>query len=162
MNFKHFSKSEIPELYNRTDQTCFFKPKGFWISDEDAEVSYTSWLKSEELDWLSDVKEYSVTLKTTEKILLLTSQEEIINFTKIYHGKPDWIKEYHYRETDHINWPTVAEKYSGIIITPYIWSCRLNSDCHWYYSWDFASGCIWDVSVIDSISLVQKELTSGN
>lgn len=49
-----------------------------------------------------------------------------------------------------IDWDAVAGTYQGIIITPYIWERRLG-DSAWYYSWDCASGCIWDPAAIGSL-----------
>jgi hypothetical protein len=43
-----------------------------------------------------------------------------------------------------INWPALTVKYGGIIIAPYSWEHRLKDETSWYYSWDCASGCLWD------------------
>ncbi|QBI98814.1 hypothetical protein SEA_BOBBY_184 [Mycobacterium phage Bobby] len=53
-------------------------------------------------------------------------------------GIPDWI-----------DWGKVAADYGGIIIAPYQWSRRM--DPHWYYTWDCASGCIWNLEAIESL-----------
>ena len=43
----------------------------------------------------------------------------------------------------------VMDEYDGIIIAPYQYSCRLmNSSTAWYYGWDCASGCIWNLGCI--------------
>ena len=53
-----------------------------------------------------------------------------------------------------INWPAVAERYGGILITPYQWSHRMS--LHWYCGWDCASGCVWDLSQIKSVELLAE------
>ena len=53
-----------------------------------------------------------------------------------------------------IQWDRVAERYQGIVITPYIWSRRLEPETHWYYPWDCASGCIWDGEAVESITVL--------
>jgi len=45
-----------------------------------------------------------------------------------------------------LNWPAVMLAYSGIEIAPYQYSRRF--DLSWYYSWDVASGCVWDPSAV--------------
>lgn len=49
-----------------------------------------------------------------------------------------------------IDWVKVKPLYDGIIITPYQWRCRLDPDIFWYYSWDCASGCIWNLETIET------------
>jgi hypothetical protein len=46
-----------------------------------------------------------------------------------------------------------------LLITPYIWSCRL--DFNWYYTWDCASGCFWDVSCLHRIPTPTLPRTSS-
>lgn len=51
-----------------------------------------------------------------------------------------------------IDWGRVAEKYGGIEIAPGLpWRFRTRSK--WYYTWDCASGVIWDVNAITGIEL---------
>jgi hypothetical protein len=53
-----------------------------------------------------------------------------------------------------INWKYLASDYAGIVIEPYVWERRLDGDSGWYYGWDCASGCIWDLSVITKFELM--------
>jgi hypothetical protein len=48
-----------------------------------------------------------------------------------------------------IDWARIQEQYGGLIIAPYQWSVRL--DFLWYYGWDCASACLWDLTVIQSV-----------
>jgi hypothetical protein len=54
----------------------------------------------------------------------------------------------------YMNWPEVAKQYQGIIIAPYLDSCRLRDGFFWYYPWDCACGCIWDHTAIESVTYV--------
>ena len=51
-----------------------------------------------------------------------------------------------------INWPKVAEHYSGIEICPYIGKRR---EVTWYYGWDVASGCVWSQQGIQELRKIK-------
>ncbi len=53
-----------------------------------------------------------------------------------------------FKITYQLEWDKVKDKYQGIIIAPYQWECRLALETCWYYGWDCASGCIWDLDCI--------------
>lgn len=59
-----------------------------------------------------------------------------------------------------IDWFQVVRNFPGIIIAPYLWerrnSNRSNWDSCWYYGWDCASGCIWDLRCIESFQMVEE------
>jgi len=57
-------------------------------------------------------------------------------------------KEQNHYSDDMINWEEVSKNWEGIEIVPYIWTAR--NILNWYYPWDVASGCIWN---LDGISL---------
>lgn len=48
-----------------------------------------------------------------------------------------------------LDWPAVVSLYQGIVITPYQWSLR--HKLTWYYGWDCASACVWDLSAVESV-----------
>jgi hypothetical protein len=54
-----------------------------------------------------------------------------------------------------IDWKKVAKDYCGIEIPRYLWSCRMSHS--WYYGWDVASGCIWDLKHV-SMQLIEEEV----
>jgi len=49
-----------------------------------------------------------------------------------------------------ILWGDLKQKYDGLIIAPYQWERRL--DLMWYYSWDCASGVIWNLDAVDTVT----------
>ena len=54
-----------------------------------------------------------------------------------------------------INWPEVTKKYKGIEFPKYFSEYRMDHDHSWYYPWDIASGCIWDLSAIKNVTKLQ-------
>jgi hypothetical protein len=48
-----------------------------------------------------------------------------------------------------IDWVRVAAEYAGILIAPYQRPVR--HEIMWYYTWDCASACIWDTSIIERV-----------
>ena len=62
-----------------------------------------------------------------------------------------------------VDWPRVAELWSGVEICPYQPSLRMRRPGvppeafpDWYHAWDVASGAVWDLSAIMSIAEVGR------
>ena len=55
----------------------------------------------------------------------------------------------------YIDWSSTYKNYDGIVIAPYQWNCRYG-DHIWYYTWDCASGCIWNIDAIEKIELIDE------
>lgn len=151
-----FREREYPEGLSH-------KPNGIWYSFG--------------MEWINDVGNFAPSLastykfvheiKVTDKILILNTIEEAIEFTEKYGSvyNPSSIMNYYY-----IDWKKVAEDYSGIeVMNPYFWSREWTStivkdgvekkyNTHellfWLRSWDSASGCIWKKDGIESIENV--------
>ena len=129
------------------------KPEGLWFSPEDATREYDeSWRA-----YCSDLSlnpltyKYHVKLSPDANLLLISDVSGMYKFCKKYRSKED-VAVY---GNLGICWQYVALDYQGIIISPYQHSLRLDSDFYWYYPWDCASGCIWDISAISSLTLLQ-------
>lgn len=140
MILTHYSPEPIVKLLNR-EQDSTFKPKGLWVSDE-TDHGWNTWCNDNEFG-VNDDYIYSVTVDMTD-VLLISNSLDLLSF----HHKYRTVGSTHMME--YIRWDSVAEDYKGIIITPYLWSIRM--DLIWYYGWDCASGCVWDVSAITSIT----------
>lgn len=144
----HYSNKKLERLWSTTSQmqdddiSPYTKPTGLWLSEDSGEDGWRHWIDSE--GWRTE--EYiiatEIELIEPESILILTSANELDRFTNEY-GEMSLITYY---RSPCIKWGKVAEKYKGIIITPYIWERRM--ELNWYYGWDCASGCIWDVSCL--------------
>lgn len=114
------------------------KPNGLWYA---IGTEWIDWVKTEMPSW-----EYDHLFKidiNPSKMLMITTENELNNFAKQYAGD-----EY------GISWKDVSQHYSGIEISPYQWKCRLTID--WYYTWDIASGCIWNRDAIASITKIDE------
>ena len=117
------------------------KPVGLWLSVE-GEHDW-AWWATEEAGWTDRLTHASeVVLEPDAKILRLASASDIDWLTREYAAPGPY---------SYIDWQRVAATYQGIIIAPYIWQRRLDQTSRWYYTWDCASGCIWDASAVAAV-----------
>lgn len=133
---EHYSvKSLSIAMLKDMEQTSpLFKPTGLWVSVQ-GEEDWPSWCRLEEFGNIDSKLKYFVTLKNSANILNIQTDIEIVEFTDRYKADlPGWV-----------DWRKVAKKYDGIIIPVYKWKYRLDPYTLWYYCWDCASGCIWNV-----------------
>lgn len=147
MKFRHYAPIDPVEEIDSVLQidTSGYKPRGFWVSDDDAEYPWPKWCRENEYadSWPYI---YSVELNLKD-VLLLQSEDDLLRFTQRYGSRSG---------TGGIYWKDVADNYQGIVITPYVWKCRLSQDTRWYYPWDCASGCIWDSEVVLNLTLEEE------
>lgn len=121
-----------------TSRRDFFKPIGFWYSAGDA---WLEWCKSEMPDWVgTHVYEVDV---SAANVLALTTPMAVKRFHEEYRVTTSPTGRFY-----NIDWGRVAEKYDGVEIIPYHHSIRLDIELLWYYGWDVASGCVWNVDKI--------------
>lgn len=158
LNFVHYSRSSQPiifknELQHPDKHYSWGKPSGLWVTPEFADTNWKEWCEDNGfcLDRLKYV--HDVTFSEHAKILEIKTNKELLEFDREY----GTTRENHYRFSTIINnarfktikWYEVAEKYHGILISPYQWDSRF--PLLWYYGWDCASGCIWNKEAISSI-----------
>jgi hypothetical protein len=123
------------------------KPRGLWVSDEsEGAWGWREWCEAEgwNLDGLTFKTEFALTPEAN--VLIIDTPEALIEFDAKYATGSAYIAR--------IDWSVVAEQYDGIIITPYQWEHRL--EMMWYYGWDCASGCIWNLSAIRPLSQISR------
>ena len=145
MKFQHFTSRPLKFDPTRTyDQTDTFKPHGFWVSIEGTD-DWKAWCEREEFrtETLVNCTEFEIDLTN---VIQLHTTLDILSFTDRFRVSLGFR-----HASVWINWEEVAALYSGIIITPYNWECRYHRDTTWYYSWDCASGCIWDLSILTEV-----------
>lgn len=126
------------------------KPKGMWFSD-DSDYGWPHWCKSEQfrLEFLECKKDFELSL---ERICVLSSYADIARFTHAYDlGKLGTISI----EKFYMDWAKVREDYAGLLITPYVWKARF--DFMWFYGWDCASACVWDLSTLKELPANDRE-----
>lgn len=143
MNLFHYTKNPLVfDRERRYAQRCDEKPKGLWVSVGDEWAEYC---RSEE--WREDTLAHRVQihLRPDARILVIQDGPGLLRF------------DIDFGDVAGINWEAVAREYQGIIIAPYLHEYRLSKKVPWYYDWDIASGCIWDLNAIESVTTGQEE-----
>ena len=122
-----------------------WKPRGLWVSVEGPD-DWWSWCEGEGYRWDRLLLTYVITLRETARILWIKDREALHAFDAQYGTSiADVLLPRAYASA--VDWAKVAEDYDGIIIAPYQWEHRL--EIMWYYTWDCASGCIWNSRAIE-------------
>ncbi|UOE45506.1 hypothetical protein [Agromyces larvae] len=148
VNLSHYTAE--PFVFDRTrtyDQTEFGngKPRGLWLS-VDGEDDWPAWCRNEQFR-LETLEHRAVfTIAADAEVLRIGNLGELKAFTAEYRDHPA------FAGTDlgshWIDWPRVAARYDGILITPYLWDARYDLNSMWYYGWDCASGCVWNLAAL--------------
>jgi hypothetical protein len=163
MKFIHYSNKIIEKLedrpYEEKGREWYGKPSGFWFSveGEDCVFNWREWCEGENFRVEHLKFPHEIILNEDAKIINLKTHQDILDFTKKYpYLRDQWNDASGRRlcKTYELDWSKVKQEYQGIIISPYQWECRLNSECDWYYTWDCSSGCIWDMSCIKEFNLL--------
>lgn len=151
MILHHYTKKPLGEIEAKRVQPVDHKPVGLWLSD-DSGHGWRAWCESEMPNWIAGTRRYAVEVDPTR--LLLVQGADALDALHAEFGSAPAHKLFAV-----VDWQRVAERYDGVVITPYLWSRRLDRRASWYYSWDCASGCIWHPSAILSISEEADEPT---
>lgn len=144
MGLLHYSKKPI-ERFDKTRRYSNCgpgKPPGFWVSVE-GEMDWREWCESECPEMLG-VHPYEVTLKPGANVLVIDSLDAIDDFHALHYGTEGYFGE--------IRWVDVMQAHDGILIAPYQWSRRMEREFMWYYSWDCASGVIWNLRAVEGVT----------
>jgi hypothetical protein len=141
--------------YAQDEPSTFGKPRGLWVSVQ-GEDDWPSWCRDED-HYLNGLRyAHRVTLVDRPNTLSVATPLGMDGLTSCYGTQTGWDRRWDHRRDNRAKWPIdwrqVAEMYGGIIIAPYFYQYRYSHD--WYYGWDCASGCIWDLSVIESFEQV--------
>jgi hypothetical protein len=156
----HYSKKPLGEIRSvkQVDQPDM-KPRGLWFSVEQPwiaeQMGWREWCEAEQhaTDRLEVTTE--IAFRPDARILRLSGARDIDQFHAKYNA--ELIPAYRL-----INWSRVAAEYQAIIIAPYIWSRRLDRNTGWYYSWDCASGCIWDAAAVAELRPIVSPVIASN
>lgn len=160
MDLRHYDEKPIDDFdyqptFIQSPPRNYRKPRGFWVSVK-GDDDWPSWCISENFHIKGLAAEHEVKLRSDANILVLPDVESMDRFTAQYgivtpqsYVGESW-------NNVSIDWMKVASEYDGIIITPYHWERRLVLD--WYYGWDCASGCIWEMSAIESVTHVASTM----
>lgn len=134
-------------------QTVHSKPDGLWVS---VGPDWQRWCDAESFRQDALTRRYVVQLPDDYRALVINSADGMDAFT-LAHGRAYPFLATAFRDhppSDVIDWPTVSEQYDGVIIAPYQYRRRL--ELMWYYGWDCASGCLWNLKGVTMRSLPRK------
>ena len=155
----HFSVDSDKDikLFGTNGYTAHSKPDGLWYSIEGQEShGWRAWCKGEHFRMDSFKAAWKIEFKDELEVLQLDTYS-LLSFTNQYASNTeDYLNRNDF--IHGINWDEVAKDFKAIEITPYAWEHRLTSQCAWYYGWDCASGCVWDVSCIESFKRIPMSL----
>lgn len=151
-HYSHERIDAVLPLYSQSSDAGP-KPRGFWVSVDSDETNWRAWCEEQDFHTHALENVHEVTLRADANVLLIESASALDEFTGAFSEPLPKAGPY---ALTYIRWHRVAALWSGIIIAPYQWSRRLRTGSEWYYGWDCASGCIWDVSVIERITLRQQ------
>ena len=139
------------KTYNNDPDEHGFKPNGLWLS---VDGGWRDWCSGEMPHWLEGPEiEFTVDLS---RILVIDTVAKLDAFnetyatpfgTAFYLNSPAENKPYPL----FVNWKPLTERYSGIMIAPYFYARRY---CGFYYPWDCASACVWDLTAVTYVGLV--------
>lgn len=166
MKLRHFSAEPLGSIRSVQQYSQpYFKPTGFWISDESDTPSWSEWCWGNDFNPDGLSLEYEIELSRESMVLHIKSDTELDYF----HDEYTQLYTFDYKKdstglcaSPYIDWAAVAKKYKGILITPYRPKYRfsIKGASTWYTTWDCASGCIWDASAIQSIQLISHHRLS--
>jgi len=133
----HMSKDPIHKLEKRYyNQMSGDKPDGFWYGFGDKWIDYTEMAGHERKgNYLYEVDIVG------SNILQIKDYSEIAKFTNEYGSSKQIIPG----KIFSIDWSRIEFKYDGIEINPYLYQVRFDDKFLWYYGWDVASGCVWNL-----------------
>lgn len=148
---------DAARTYEQKQPRLFGKPEGFWVSVT-GEDDWPSWCESEEFRQSTLQAAHRVELAAGANFLRIDSTVGIDSLTARFAVQTEYERRWAHRGDTPAKWPIdwqrVAEQWDGIIIAPYQWARRNTHD--WYYGWDCASGCIWNLAAIESVQLVAE------
>lgn len=159
----HFSGRPLTALPPPVDQThgegshrgqgVFMKPMGLWVSPDDDEYGWKWWCEGERFRLTQLTHMTEIVLRDDARILRINDSVELNAFHDEYSSSWEEVigekpKGDFGRGSMWIKWAEVSKKYDGIMIVPYLWELRFGEKAMWYYSWDCACGCIWNMAAV--------------
>ncbi len=137
------------EVLARREQDVFPKPYGLWYSGGN---DWARWCCGERFNLERIAHVHRLHLNES-RVLSLDTTQKMIKFAEKYEVQSPMAEHsdlFLRAHNNMVDWAKVGEEYGGIEIIPYQWEMRMDWRM-WYYGWDCASGCIWDIDVIESV-----------
>jgi hypothetical protein len=145
----HYTEHPWPKRLKWCDRAPvdeIFKPSGIWVTTE-GEDSWFNWCIGERFNIERLQFVHRVHLRAGARICWIMTVEELDAFTAKYGVSP-----YPGGARIWIDWRRVMTTYDGLIIPEYFWERRNHFETSWYYTWDCASGCIWNRKAITRVT----------
>lgn len=117
------------------------------MSDE-SDYGWHRWCEDEEFRRENLEYETKFIVEDDTHFLVIDTVEKLLKFTDKY-KLPFGIDTIN--SSMFLDWLRVRNEYTGILITPYQYSLRLHTSTAWYYGWDCASACVWDLSILKEV-----------
>lgn len=154
MRLLHHTKSAdliLDRSRDYSDRARADKPHGFWVSVE-GEDDWRAWREGDSWGIPPIEYVYEIVLASSAKILAVTTEQELRGLHRRFRRNcGDEVMPFYRHYEKYPSWPRIQERFDGIVIAPYQWRCLLDEATDWYYGWDCASGCIWNLHAIDDV-----------
>ena len=131
-------------------QRDYHKPNGLWVSVRGPD-DWVAWNEAEK--YKPTTHAHRVVLRACAQVRRVVGVAEFDEFHRQYAFPSHWRRHGDDPSYWEVDWRRVAAEYDGVVIAPYLWERRM--DPHWYYTWDCASGCIWNPNAIASLNPVE-------
>jgi hypothetical protein len=157
MKLVHYTGDPLPPIIEIEQQPWQHKPRGLWVSDDSMDMTWPDYVKGTSLRWMSNFSfkhAYEIRLFRSHNVLIMRTVKEIETFVCEFLGTTlDNLQDVAFHP---FPWVDVAKRYDGLIITP--WEKYTDSPINlltWHFTWDCASGCIWNPASILSIQKIK-------
>ena len=149
MILSHYSsKPFVFDAMRVYPQDDHFKPRELWLSVDECDDGWKKWCENENFRTAALAHQTDFKLAPDGNVLHISTAADLRALTRDYvlRDAPQW-------SAHSIDWSSIKEDYDSIVIASYQWECRNDRDTFWYYSWDCASGCIWNLKAIEMIGV---------
>jgi len=166
INYSNRPLTAIPAFRQDGSDSRWSKPIGLWFSvvDENGTDSWRSLCTFKGIDLIQQPHVTEIIFKKDARLFRLFGENDIDALDAKHRfspGYPEWLKENPDYTRSGIRWNLVAEEYDGVIAAPHCIARHLEQ--HWYFTWECASGCIWNSIAVESLSGLesQSEVITG-
>jgi hypothetical protein len=139
----------------------------YWINLDYFEVDFVDYLSGKKI---KRARKHALNLKklrkkTGESIkdillgnnIIFETADAAIEHCKFYNEVRIDIERFKYKD-----WAAIAKDYHGVIFETWDLSDKSAMKYLWFQSLDVASGCVWEVAAIDSITLKYHKIDTTN
>jgi len=115
------------------------KPCGLWLSWDEDPDGWKAWCKAEAFERGRVRTVFEV---DEARLLCIRTLKEFDAFHRRFRAPTERFEG----SFEGLDWSAVAKEAAGIVIRPY--QPRRRFTPMWYYPWDCASACVWDLSAV--------------